>query len=38
MSVNMKNLTSDEKSDGSMSTYHDNKYIYPDSHIYFGLL
>ena len=27
-----------EKSDGSMSTYHDNKCIYPDSHIYSGLL
>ncbi|MDE6780536.1 MAG: relaxase/mobilization nuclease domain-containing protein [Ruminococcus sp.] len=27
-----------EKSDGIMSTYHDNKCIYPDSHIYSGLL
>ncbi|MDE6426823.1 MAG: relaxase/mobilization nuclease domain-containing protein [Ruminococcus sp.] len=27
-----------EKSNGSMSTYHDNKCIYPDSHIYSGLL
>ena len=26
-----------EKSDGSMSTYHDNKCIYPDSHIYSDL-
>ncbi len=27
-----------EKLDGNMSTYHDNKCIYPDSHIYSGLL
>ncbi|MDE5584553.1 MAG: relaxase/mobilization nuclease domain-containing protein [Ruminococcus sp.] len=36
--ANVKIECSYEKSDGSMSTYHDNKCIYPASHIYSGLL